>query len=322
MGAVQTSIQTSRRIRPRWVARLARSNAFSWGISIVAHLVVFAILYPLVYSEEVQPRRVIIPEARLAPVAAATPDQPPPTIRINRRPEPTPTPAPDDQIIAADQLPPSLIEADVLPAPLLPADGATAIGGVGSPVAASQTGPVSTFFGMAGNAYKVVYVVDVSASLLGAMQELNSEMLRSIQALIPTQQFNIVLTFDNQVHEFRQGRLVWANGEHKRAAQEFLSGMAATMGAKPVEAMERAFAARPELIYFLSDGDHEWDTVKAGGRTSLEKRLEELNRDRSVRITVIGFEPSAGPPLTLLERLARDHGGNYRTVRVESLEKR
>lgn len=320
MGAVQTSIQTSRRIRPRWVARLTRSNAFSWGISIVAHLVAFAILYPLVYSEELQPRRVIIPEARLAPVAAATPDQPPPSVRINRRPEPTAVL--DDRLVAADRLPPLSIEADVLPAPLLPTDGAAALGGVGSPITASQTGPVSTFFGMAGNAYKVVYVVDLSGSLVGALQELNSEMFRSIQSLIPTQQFNIVLTFDNQVHEFRQGKLVWANGEHKRAAQEFLSRMAATMGAKPVEAMERAFAARPELIYFLSDGDHEWDTVKAGGRTSLEKRLEELNRDRSVRITVIGFEPSAGPPLTLLERLARDHGGNYRTVRVESLEKR
>jgi len=313
MGAVQTSIQTSRRIRPRWVARLARSNAFSWGISIVAHLVVFAILYPLVYSEEVQPRRVIVPEARLAPVAAATPDQPPSSVRINRRPEPTA--ALEDRLVAADRLPPLLIEADVLPAPLLPTDGAAALGGVGSPVTASQTGPVSTFFGMAGNAYKVVYVVDLSGSLVLNEKLVLNEIRRSVQALIPTQQFNIVLTYDEQVFEFRSGTLAWANSEHKKAAEAFLSRVVTKGNAKEEEAMVRAFAARPELIYFLSDGAyHDVEpTHENATRTALETRLDQLNPGRDVKITVIGFEPLPGPR-NVLQRIARDHGGNFRTA--------
>lgn len=315
MGAVQTSFKIPTRTHHRRAAQLARSKAFSWGVSVFAHLVVFAVLYPLVYSEEVQPRRVIIPEARLAPVAEATPDQPPPAVRINRRPEPTLTPARDDHVIAADRSLPLLVEADILPVPLPPADGAAALAGVGSPVTASQTGPASTFFGMAGNAYRIVYVVDLSGSLVLNEKLVLSEIRRSVQALIPTQQFNIVLTYNEQVFELRPGTLVWANSQHKKEAEAFLSRLVTAGNAKEEEAMARAFAARPELIYFLSDGAYHdiHPTNENPPKTALETRLEQLNPGRDVRITVIGFEPLPGPR-SVLERIARDHGGNFRTV--------
>lgn len=321
MGAALSTIQAIKRTRRRWSQRLARSNAFAWGISIGVHAVVFAVLYPFVYSEEVQTRRVIIPEARLAPISEAPPEQTA-VVRVSPPPPQAPAFPSDDRLIAAERLPSSLIDTDVLPSPPIPSSQPSVLSGLSSPSAAGPQGPVSSFFGVAGNAYRVVYVVDVSGSLVGALHELTTEMARSVQALIPTQQFNIVLTYGNQVHEFRPAALVWANAEQKRAATDFLAEMVASLGAKPVEAMERAFAARPELIYFLSDGDHEWDAVQAGGRTSLEKKLDELNRDRAVKITVIGFEPSPGPPLTLLERIARENGGNYRTVGVKSLRDR
>lgn len=314
MGAIQTSLRTSRSPRHRGAARLARSNMFSWGVSILAHLLVFAVLYPLVYSEEVQTRRVVIPEARLAPLVEATPDRPPPAVRINRRLEPTLAPRLDDHLIAADRLLPS-IEADVLPAPLLPTDGTAALSGAGSVVAASQTGPMSTFFGIAGNAYKIVYVVDLSGSLVLNERLVLSEIRRSVQALIPTQQFNIVLTYNEQVFEFRPATLVWANSEHKKQAEAFLSRVVTAGNAREEEAMARAFAARPELIYFLSDGAyHDIDpTNENAPKTSLETRLDQLNARREVKITVIGFEPLPGPR-SVLERIARDHGGNFRTV--------
>ena len=82
--------------------------------------------------------------------------------------------------------------------------------------------------------------------------------------------------------------------------------------------MKEAFAARPELIYFLSDGDYEdvQDAILNNRRTSLEDTLDQLNRDRSVKITVIFF--GEGPrQRTILERIAREHGGNFRTGGVE-----
>ncbi|MGQ9649591.1 MAG: hypothetical protein ACUVXJ_05745 [Phycisphaerae bacterium] len=314
MAAIQTSPRTSRRLRYRWAARLARSSMFSWGVSILAHLLVFAVLYPLVYSEEVQTRRVVIPEARLAPLVEATPDRPPPAVRINRRPEPALAPTPDEHLIAADRFLPS-IEADVLPVPLLPTDETAAPAAVGAAVAVSQTGPMSTFFGMAGNAYKIVYVVDLSGSLVLNEKLVLSEIRRSVQALIPTQQFNIVLTYNEQVFEFKPGTLVWANSEHKKQAEAFLSRVVTAGNAREEEAMARAFAARPELIYFLSDGAyHDIDpTNDKAPKTSLETRLDQLDPRHEVKITVIGFEPLPGPR-SVLERIARNHGGNFRTM--------
>ena len=230
-------------IRPRpaarrWTARLARSNAFAWIFSIGAHLGVFAILYPMVFSEEMQPRRVIIPEARLAPMVEAPTQQPPTAIRINRPQDPAPQAAPDDTLIAVDQLPPSLIDEHVLPTPQLPAEGASTLTGVGSPAVAGRAGPVSTFFGVAGNAYRLAYVVDMSASLDIYVDDIMNEMQRSIQALIATQQFNIAVTHSERVEQFRPGSLAWANAQNKLQGAEFIvANGERPSGARPASPM-------------------------------------------------------------------------------------
>lgn len=304
--------------RRRWTARLARSNAFAWAVSIGAHLAVFAMLYPMVFSEEIQPRRVVIPEARLAPADQAVPDRPASTVRINRPPSPTPEPVATDRPIAADQLPPLLTETHLLPAARLPDEGTGAVTGIGSLAVAGPPGPVSTFFGTAGNAYRVVYVVDLSASLDIYVIDIMNEMRRSIEALVATQQFNIVVTHSGRVEQFRRGTLAWANAQNKLQGAEFVNTKLRTAirgRALPNEAMREAFAARPELIYFLSDGDYEdvQDAILGNRRTSLENTLAELNRERGARITVIFFGDAPRPRI-ILERIAREHGGNFRTV--------
>jgi len=312
-----SAIQPPREARC-WTARLARSNAFAWTFSIGAHLGVFAVLYPMVLSEEMQPRRVIIPEARLAPMVEAPAEQPPTAVRIDHPQDPTPQAAPDETLIAVEPLPASVIDEHVLPAPQLPAKGASALAGAGSPAVAGPPGPVSTFFGVAGNAYRVVYVVDMSASLDIYVDDIMNEMRRSIQALVATQQFNIAVTHSETVEQFRRGSLAWANARNKLQGAEFIVAKMRTAirgKALPNEAMKEAFAAQPELIYFLSDGDYEdvQDAVLNNRRTSLENTLDQLNRDRSVKITVIFF--GEGPrQRTILERIAREHGGNFRTV--------
>ena len=62
-----------------------------------------------------------------------------------------------------------------------------------------------------------------------------------------------------------------------------------------------------DRIYFLTDGDYR--NIEA----ELERRLEEMNPRREVRINTIGFDPSPGPR-SLLERIARQHGGRCRIV--------
>ena len=148
------------------------------------------------------------------------------------------------------------------------------------------------------------------------IDEIIAEMRRSIRQLIPTQSFHIVLARPGKVEEFAPRRLVPAIGRYKQQAGDYLATIAGVPQpgkADPIEAMRRAFAVEPELIYFLSDGEY------ADVESELEKTLDQLNADKAVAITTIGFDPSRGPdpqrgPRALLERIARRHGGHFRVV--------
>ena len=297
-----------------WLGRVSRSNVFAWAVSVGLHAGVFGALYLAAFSQEVQSRRVIIPEARLVGAAGPTAGRSSVPLKLSRQPM-TLTPAEtvdaglDELPLAATTLagPPAF----ALPADELPGPARSLTAGAMASLAAA--GPVSTFFGRAGNAHKVVYVVDVSASLWIYIDEIVRELRRSIRDLVPTQRFNIVLARPRRVEELSPGRLVLAVGRHKDQASEFLdtiAGMPEPGKADPIEAMHRAFAAGPELIYFLSDGDYR------DIETELELMLKRINRQQEVKITVIGFG-SSPRPRALLERIAREHGGHFRAVEPE-----
>ncbi len=291
--------------------RLVRSNVFAWALSLSLHAGIFYAFYHVVYREEAPPKRLIIPEARLVGAINAPAAMPTVPLRLAQQPEPPSDPiaalSPDDLPIAAGTSE-AVPELPSLSSPI-------AQPGIGGPSLSSPGGspggaPVSSFFGQAGNAYKIVYVVDVSASLMIYIDEIVREMRESVRDLLPTQRFHIVLARPEQVEEFAPRRLVPAIGKYKTDAMAFLgtiTGLPKPGAADPIEAMKRAFAAGPELIYFLTDGDYELI------QNDLEKTLAQLNAKSQVKITVIGFDPSP-KPRALLERIARDHGGYFRVV--------
>lgn len=304
--------------------RLLRSNLFAWAVSIALHGLVFLAIYQMGFGKAVAVRRLIIPEARLAP--GPTPVLPQQDLTVRMTPPAAPEPAP-----AADRTP-RLDELAILsvpdagaeatdrvttPPPSLTLPGVD-VAGTGTALATTSglgsggtaVGPVSRFFGQAGNAYKVVYVVDVSASLMIYIEEIIREMQESIRDLVPTQAFHIILAMPREVRELGPRRLVPANGRYKSLAYDFIqviSGVPDPGKADPIEAMRRAFAVGPELIYFLTDGDY------PDIENDLEATLKQLNDGVGVKITVIGFDPSPGPR-ALLQRIARTHGGHCRFV--------
>jgi len=293
-----------------WVKRMVRSNLFAWAVSIGLHGAVFGALYLAVFDEDDASKRIIIPEARLTGPADRTP---PPTripLELSRQASARPLENTDAKL---DELPLAAVTLDQVPAFAVPgaanADLASSLT-AGALASSLGAGPVSSFFGQAGNAYKVVYVVDVSASLWIYIDEIAREMKRSIRDLVPTQRFHIVLARPQRVEELSSRRLVPAIRRYKEEAGAFLETITGRMEpgkADPVEAMRRAFAVEPELIYFLSDGDYR-DVEQA-----LEQTLRQLNADKAVKITVIGFGPSPRAR-ALLERIARNHGGHFRAV--------
>ena len=57
---------------------------------------------------------------------------------------------------------------------------------------AARTGPRSSFFGAAGRAHHVVYVIDRSGSMLDTLDQVKRELLRSISRLEDTQTFHVI----------------------------------------------------------------------------------------------------------------------------------
>jgi hypothetical protein len=314
----------------RLIGRLLRSNAFAWSVSILLHGVLFMMFYKMGFGQAVASRRFIIPEARLVSGPASVVPMPGPARRLIAD-KPTAAAATAARAPRLSELPILSVATvgaaarDVVvsgpPALALPGVGGavTGLGATGVGGGGTVIGPVSRFFGQAGNAYKVVYVVDVSASLMIYMDDIMRELQDSIRDLIPTQEFHIVLAMPRQVREMEPRRLVPANARYKGLAYDLIKTLAANPGpgeADPIDAMRRAFGTSPELIYFLSDGDY--GTIEA----DLLASLKRLNARGDAKITVIGFGWKVDNPLgepvppqkVLLERIAREHGGHCRFV--------
>ena len=120
-------------------------------------------------------------------------------------------------------------------------------------------------------------MVDVSASLMIYIDDIVREMRDSIRGLIPTQKFHIVLARPRQVEELASRRLVPAIARYKKEADTFLATIDRIPKpgkADPIEAMRRAFAVGPDLIYFLSDGDY------TDIENELDRELQRLNLAR------------------------------------------
>lgn len=266
--------------------------------------------YAVVMRDEPSARRIIIPEAALAgvmqPVAAQQLPQAP-ALDISRQgslpqAQPQPTFERGAGVEAALQRLVSAAQPAASRAPLA-ATGPLLVSSV-------NLGPATSFFGQTGNAYKVVYVVDVSASLMIYTAQIIEEMQTSIESLTPMQKFHIVLARPKRVEELQFKRLVPAVPRYTQAARELIHSIDRIPdvgAADPMKAMQRAFAVQPELIYFLTDGDY------MSIEKPLEQTIDKLNAGRSVKITVIAFSPTPRAS-ALLQRIAGRTGGHFRVV--------
>ncbi len=297
---------------PGRVGRFLRSNFFAWTISLGLHAAVFVVIWAVVLRQEMPSRRVIIPEALL--VAPPGPEAPIDVQEIRVQldaPQPIPVETPPPMASVSLTLP--IADLPDVPSPV---DSPPPDVGLRTDRPAGierDVRPTVRFFGQVGNAYKVVYVADITASAMIYIDLIVGQLRDSVEALLPSQRFHIVLARPLRVDEFAPRRLVPAIRRYKDEAFAFLASADRIPDpgpADPIEAMRRAFAVEPELIYFLSDGDYRRI------QDEFEQELKRLNADGRVAITTIGFEPSPGPQ-AFLERIAREHGGHFRVVRAE-----
>jgi hypothetical protein len=152
-------------------------------------------------------------------------------------------------------------------------------------------------------AAKVVYLVDRSGSMTDSLEIVKYELKRSIGELGEESEFHVIFYSTGPGVEMPTRRLVHATERNKQMAFEFIDLVIAMGGTDPSQAIERAFAVKPDLVYLLTDG--EFDRAVA----DLVKRR---NADGRVKVCTIGFLYHPKDPV--LVDIAERNGGQYKFI--------
>lgn len=183
------------------------------------------------------------------------------------------------------------------------------------------------FAGLVGtNAERIVFVVDASGSMIGTLKIVIDELARSLDAMDPSQSFQVIFFQRNEALVVPPaGRLVPATREEKVRALGWIDETIVPRGrSNPLEALRRAMALEPDVIFLLSNN------ITGSGVFEVDQRdllamLEELNPmrpDVNRRRTEIKCVQFLDPdPLDTLRKIAAIHGGEngYRFLSREEL---
>ncbi len=171
------------------------------------------------------------------------------------------------------------------------------------------------FAGLTGtNARRIVYVVDASGSMIGAFAIVIDELARSIDALSPEQSFSVIFFQRGEALSVPpEDRLIQGvESEKVRALKWIEDNVIPRDRSNPVEAIKRALALEPDVIFLLSNG------ITGSGQFEIDQddllqMLRDLNaidsetgRRRTQIQTVQFLDPD---PLDTLKKIALEHSG-------------
>jgi len=166
------------------------------------------------------------------------------------------------------------------------------------------------FLGLSpGAASKIVYVVDRSGSMTDSIVFVKYELKCSIRELGPEKQFHVIFYSSGPALEMPARRLVSATDANKQEASKFIDSVIPQGETDPSDALARAFAVKPDLIYLLTDG--EFDKAVAD-------QIRRANVGKKVTIHTIGFLYKIGEKT--LKQIAEQNNGTYKFVAESDLE--
>jgi hypothetical protein len=186
-------------------------------------------------------------------------------------------------------------------------DGTGPLAPYGIPGGGGGIGPKSTFIGVSGRARLIAYVCDASGSMVNKFDDLRQEIRKSVSNLKPTQAYNVIFFQEESVKSVDSSKLVMATPEARDRTFKFLDATAAHGQTKPEPALELAFKLKPQLIFLLTDGDFP-------DNDAVLKKIDELNRDRKVKINTIAYIDRGETYEKVLKKIATDNGGIFKYV--------
>jgi uncharacterized protein with von Willebrand factor type A (vWA) domain len=143
---------------------------------------------------------------------------------------------------------------------------------------------------------------------------LKAELARAVQSLKPSQSFNVIFFQDQSCKSFSP-ELAAASPSNTRRAIQFLDDVVTTGETNPIPALELAFQQKPEIIYFLTDGDFP-------DNDAVLRKIQTLNTGGHVRINTIALVGSGDTDtgfIALLKKVAQETHGTYRHVSEDDL---
>jgi len=162
------------------------------------------------------------------------------------------------------------------------------------------------FFGTRARADSVIFIVDMSGSMEGhRFDRAVEELIHSLNLLQPTQKFFIF--FYNGVtypmFEQRNSKLLPATSGNRAKAAKWIKAFRPEGDTAPEDAIERALKMKPQVIYFLTDGEIP---------TTTRSTAQRFNTEHKTVIHTIAFEYEGGAEQ--LRGIAADSKGKYRFV--------
>ena len=182
--------------------------------------------------------------------------------------------------------------------------------------------PAGTGYGSGGGLFisnrgarRVIFVCDATGTMINRFALLRMELARAIAQLLPVQSYNVVFFRDRDAAAANKDGLLLASNDNRRKTRQFLEDFSPSGQTNPLPALKLAFAQKPELVYFLTDGEF-------NNLVSYEEVLSEmarLNPGRRVRVNTISFGSHDAEAEEVLKRIAQENGGVYKRVTEEDL---
>ncbi|HQY88554.1 MAG TPA: hypothetical protein PK402_07840 [Tepidisphaeraceae bacterium] len=209
--------------------------------------------------------------------------------------------------------------------------GVRAVGALGDPNdsgtgtgAKSPFGPKSSKSGIfqaapagGGNARKIVYLCDASGSIgtsAARKTVLISELKKAVDALKPSQHFNVVFFSYEDPIALSNGSLMQATPANRQKAYDFLDKVVMSGQTDPIPALKLAFKQNPELIYLLTDG--EFTAVEP---QAVIDTVKSLNPRNQVVIRTIMLDSTNEAEQETLKEIARMTGGIFTSVSAQDI---
>ena len=187
---------------------------------------------------------------------------------------------------------------------------------------AARTTVQAKFFGLQVESQRVIFVLDVSGSMLESMygryvgkrgaariDVAKEELKQAIENLEPGTLFN-VFTFASSVARWQKEGIGIGTEQSRQAALEWIDRLGAQGATNLYDSVKQAFEDPDvDTIFILSDGE------PTNGEVIDPHRIREdvafWNRHRRIKINTIAI----GGNLEILEWLAKDSGGTYLQMR-------